>query len=262
MKTTNRVAKHPASFPKLILDIVDLVLFEYDSVFEIVPRRLLDPFVGIGGLGKLDWEGEVYGAEIEPEWALQARETGIITHVGDSRHLPWPDGHFGVICTSPTYGNRLADSYAPDLSDPKHRKRRSYRIYLQRELSQGNTGALHWGEEYRALHAQVWKESVRLLAEGGLFILNVKDHFRKKELQEVTDWHVAQLKRLGLVELERERIHLKGDQNTATMRKKGIEVVDFEWLVILRKVSKQCDQPKTPPQNGLGLGSIYTQEGA
>ena len=173
---TNEVTrkKHPASFPRKILDVIDqlLVLFALDS--SGVPRRLLDPFAGIGGVADLSWDGETYGVEIEPEWAEEARARGIITHTGDSRHLPWPNGFFGAICTSPTYGNRLADSYAPDLSDPKHGKRRSYRIYLGRPLTPGNSGAMHVGDDYWKLHRSVWADCVRVLAPGGLFLLNIK----------------------------------------------------------------------------------------
>ena len=229
--------KHPASFPKKILDVVDQILAQLAFALIWVPARILDPFVGIGGIGGLNWDGEIYGVEIEPEWAEQARARGIITHTGDARRLPWPDGFFGAICTSPTYGNRLADSYAPDLSDPKHGKRRSYRIYLGRPLTSGNSGAMHVGDDYRNLHRSVWADCVRVLAPGGLFLLNIKDHSRNGELQGVPDWHVKTLEGLGLVLLERKEVPLRGDQNTATMRKLGVAVVDYELVIVFQKPS-------------------------
>jgi hypothetical protein len=49
---------------------------------------------------------------------------------------------------------------------------------LGRPLTPGNSGALQWGEEYRALHVAVWTECRRVLKPGGIFVLNVKDHIR------------------------------------------------------------------------------------
>lgn len=228
------VRKHPASFPSRIIDAINAVL-EKHEVAPDIPNRLLDPFVGIGGVAKVKWEGEILGIELEIEWAEQAAETGIETYRGDSRDLPWEDGHFGAICTSPTYGNRLADSYLPDLTDAKHSKSRSYTIYLGKPLTDGSSGAMHWGDEYREFHATVWAECVRVLHGGGLFILNVKDHSRSGVRQRVTRWHVETLKSLGLEVVDTVKVPLRGDQNTATMRKKGIDVVDFEWVIALRK---------------------------
>lgn len=237
------IKRHPASFPPKILDVIDLLLEQFDNALLWVPSRLLDPFAGIGGVADLSRDGETYGVEIEPEWAEQAMARGVITHIGDSRHLPWPDAFMGAICTSPTYGNRLADKYFPNMSDSKHRKRRSYRIYLGRPLTPGNSGAMHVGDDYRNLHRSVWAECVRVLAPGGLFILNIKDHSRNGVLQGVPDWHVKTLEGLGLVLLERKEVPLRGDQNTATMRKLGVAVVDYELVIVFQKPSldASCD---------------------
>lgn len=226
--------KHPASFPNRIIEAIDSALEKHILTPE-VPRRLLDPFLGIGGIAKINWEGEILGVEIEVEWAEQAGEAGVETYLGDSRDLPWEDGHFGVICTSPTYGNRLADSYLPDVTAAKHRKRRSYTIYLGKPLTWGNSGAMHWGYEYQYFHEKVWTQCVRVLHSGGYFLLNIKDHNRKGVRQKVTQWHVETLQNLGLDVVEKVKVPLRGDQNTATMRKKGIDVVDFEWVIVLRK---------------------------
>ena len=226
--------RHPATFSEPILRVINKLLSQHGGGLDI-PLRLLDPFVGVGGVAGVDWDGEKYGVELEAEWAEQATEKGIVTHVGDSRNLPWAAGYFGIICTSPAYGNRLADGYAPDLTDPKHKKRRSYRIDLGRRLSPGNGGSMHWGDEYRTLHAQVWKECVRVLCPGGLLVLNVKDHYRKGVLEEVGRWHLETLLDLGMEVVAEEKVPLRGDQNTATMRARGVRVVDCETVTVLRK---------------------------
>ena len=234
MTKKDKKTKHPATFPASILEIIDFLLHIH-WISPLVPMRLLDPFVGIGGIADLEWSGGLYGVEIETEWAIQAEERGITTHTGDSRKMPWPDEHFGGICTSPAYGNRLADGYAPDMSDPKHKSRRSYRIDLGRELSAGNGGSLPWGHDYRALHRAVWDECWRVLAPGGLLLLNIKNHVRNGELQEVAKWHLEVLRGLGFVVLEMHALELRGDQNTASMRKRGLKVVDHEFVYVLRK---------------------------
>ncbi len=232
--TDNPIIPHPASFPPQIINSIRPRLHRLVDTDE-VGVRLLDPFVGIGGVEALGLPWEYHGVEIEQEWGVQAEARGISVHHGDARDLPWSDEYFGVICTSPAYGNRMADAYAPDLSNPKHRKRTSYRIFLGRPLTEGNGGAIHWGEAYRELHVAIWRESVRVLKPGGVFILNCKDHSRKKEIRPVTAWHVGVLVNLGLEPLEASPIWLRGNQNTATMRKRGIQVVDNEWVIALRK---------------------------
>ncbi len=229
--------KHPAPFSTKILDVADDMLAAH-SFSGAVPKRTLDPFAGIGGIADLREGGEIYGVEIEPEWATQARERGVITHVGDSRCLPWPDGYFGAVCTSPTCGNHLADDYAPDISATKHkkrRKRRSYRTDLERPLTPGNSGAHRWGEEYRALHLAVWAECVRVLHPGGLMVLNTRDHFRKRKHQAVTSWHLHTLDALGLRFVDIVEVLLWGELDTAPLRKRGVYFVDNEWVIVLRK---------------------------
>ena len=72
------------------------------------------------------------------------------TTTGDSGQMHYPDVTFDAICTSPTYGNRMADHHEARDGSPRD----TYRHVLGRPLTPGNSGALHWGdgiagEEYR-----------------------------------------------------------------------------------------------------------------
>jgi len=225
---------HPAPFPAKVLNPIRALMSKYGDP-DLAEGRLLDPFCGVGTVVQLGPPWECFGCEIEREWAAQAQDVGVAVHVGTAEKMPWPDGHFSAVVTSPAYGNRLADSYAPDMSDPKHRHRRSYRISLGRPLSDGSGASVYWGAKYRSIHQAVWQECVRILALGGLFILNCKDHMKRGELQPVTEWHVRTLLELGLEPVTARPVQLVGDQNTNTMRARGIQVIDHEWLVVLRK---------------------------
>lgn len=194
---------HPARFTSTLIPVFAEILRARDV------RRVLDPFAGTGRVHELGEYGFVtVGVEIEPEWAgLHER-----TQVGDALHLPFDDGSFDAIVTSPCYGNRLADSH--NASDPE--RRRSYTHDLGRTLSAGSSGGMQWGDEYRAFHAAAWGEAWRVLEPGAVFVLNVKDHIRGGERQYVAGWHVTELCRQGfelLYHLEIEAPSLRAGTN-------------------------------------------------
>jgi SAM-dependent methyltransferase/transposase len=171
---------HPARFSDNLLPIFAAALVGYDFV--------LDPFAGTGRIHELP--NHTYGVELEPEWAALHPDT----IVGSALDLPFDDCEFDAICTSPTYGNRLADHH--QASDPE--RRRSYTHDLGRPLTPDNSGVMHWGDTYREFHEQAWAEAVRVLRHGGRFVLNIKDHIRDGVQQPVCAWHVATLTDLGL----------------------------------------------------------------
>jgi SAM-dependent methyltransferase len=181
--------KHPAPFSSSILRVVKDLLDERFAGQKTV--KVLDPFAGTGRVHLLQGYGyTTTGVELEPEWAALSEWT----EVGTALKLRWRRGSFDAIVTSPTYGNRLADSY--DAVDPE--SRHSYHFDLGRELTSGNSGAMHWGDNYRDFHEKAWSEAVRVLKPRSRFILNIKDHLRDGAWQDVSAWHTQTLIDLGL----------------------------------------------------------------
>lgn len=183
-KTVTKTAvKHPSPYSVGLIPLFAELLEGH--------TRVLDPMAGIGKIHKLQNFGfETAGVELEHEWAEQHPDTVV----GNALMLPYDDSSFDAICVSPTYGNRMADSHnAQDGS-----VRRSYTHDLGRKLHSQNSGAMHWGPAYRVLHAQAWPEAIRVLRDGGLFVLNVSDHMRKGRRQPVSAWHAGTLMANGL----------------------------------------------------------------
>jgi SAM-dependent methyltransferase len=186
---------HPAPFSDAILPVMA-------SLLDSRHRSVLDPFAGVGRIHELpalvDWQMDTTGVEIEPEWAALHERT----LVGNAVALDFADGEFDAVVTSPTYGNRLADSHnARDGS-----LRRSYTHDLGRKLSEKNSGSLHWGEAYREFHRIAWREAARVLRPGGRLVLNISDHIRQGKRQYVSSWHVETIISLGLVLVDATRV--------------------------------------------------------
>ena len=211
------VPPHPARYTEALLPIM--------ARYLTGSRRILDPFGGVGGVFKLAaWlpGSQIEAIEIEPEWAAADKR---ITH-GNALALPWAAGYFDAICTSPAYGNRMADHHeARDAS-----RRHTYRHALGRPLSSDNAGALQWGEKYRQFHRQAWAEARRVLRAGGLFVLNCKDHVRAGQVQPVTEWHIDELQRQGFALVDRVQVACPGQRHGAN----GHLRIDFETVAVLR----------------------------
>lgn len=169
--------RHPAKFTDSIL----LAIQPYISHVDLV----LDPFAGTGKLRNI--APLAFLNELEPEWAIQGKSSESRVTIGNALWLPYAARTFDVICTSPCYGNRMADHH-----DAKDKSRRNtYTHALGRKLNPENAGQLQWGDEYKRVHRLAWQESDRVLKPGGLFILNVSDHIRKGKPIYVSEWHLS-----------------------------------------------------------------------
>ena len=179
--------RHPAKYTDCLLPIFSIYLNYMDKV--------LDPFAGTGKLREVLPNAVLL--EIEQEWAAMNKSI-----VADSQYMPFRTGTFDAICTSPTYGNRMADHFN-DHQLHKNYVRNTYRHCLGRPLNKNNSGRMQWGKKYRNLHINVWKECRRVLKRNGLFILNISDHIRLGKHIEVSSWHVKVLEILGFRMLKR-----------------------------------------------------------
>ena len=192
--------KHPAKFTDSFIPIFAKLLTGYDNV--------IDP---MGGTGKLSlikdfgWNGSITINEIEPEWIDTSPHKDKIDSISyfDASNTNYKNEQFDAICTSPTYGNRMADHHiAKDNS-----KRNTYTRTLGRQLSDGNTGKLQWGEEYRNKHIDIYKECYRILKTSGIFIINISNHIRKGEEIDVCGWTKQQINDIGFVLVDEIKIN-------------------------------------------------------
>lgn len=203
---------NPAKWSDKVLAVIEPVV-EAERLRLGHEPRILDPFAGTGKIHILGTK--TVGVEIEPEWALHHPRT----RVGDSRFLRKMfrrSKPFNLVITSCTYGNRMADHHdAQERCKPcgatgtlrgkkcqkcdgkgrREYRRNTYRHYLERELSEGSSAGMQWGDEYREFHRAIWEQIPDILEPGGAFILNVSDHYRtlkkgdEPTLIRVSDWH-------------------------------------------------------------------------
>lgn len=215
--------QHPAKY-------TDALLTTFARMLQ-GSTRVLDPFSGTGKVFLLEhWlpNAQIEAVEIEPEWAALHQKTTL----GNALHLPWPDEYFDAIVVSPAYGNRMADSLTPATSKYI---RIGYADKIGRKLHQDNAGAMDWGDKYRDLHIAAWTEARRVLQPGGKFVLNIKDHYRNKKLQPVTDWHISALQDLGFVLVE----HVKVDCPGMRYGRNGQSRVDYESVILFHLPTKE-----------------------
>jgi tRNA G10 N-methylase Trm11 len=179
--------KHPAVYTDSFLPIFAKLLEG--------SKKVLDPFAGTGKLAKIKnfgFTGLVVCNELESEWTKTSPYPVDEWRIGDARDLSWCVD-IDAVCTSPTYGNRMADSHnAKDSS-----RRITYTHYLGRKLTDGNSGKMQWGENYKKLHEDVWSECLKTLPVGGKLIINISNHIRNGKEIDVVGWHEECVKKIG-----------------------------------------------------------------
>lgn len=182
---------HPARFSDPIID-------ELRKLSVGITGTVLDPFAGTGKVHQLERRGlKTVGVEIEPEWA----EMHPNTVVGNALRLPFADRSFDAVITSPSYGNRMADSH--DAKDGS--RRHTYTHVLGRKLHNDNSGAMQWGPEYKHFHLKAWMEAWRVLKNRSSktrMIVNISNHIRNGEEVDVTEWHMFALEAVGFRQLD------------------------------------------------------------
>lgn len=186
---------HPAKFTdNLIPEIANMLS-------DINHGRILDPFAGTGKIAlikRYNFNGTVYANEIEPEWIANNEFGCDVITMQDAEFLDYPECYFDAICTSPTYGNRMADHHvAKDGS-----KRLTYTHCLGRQLNNENTGKMQFGDDYINKHVKIYRHLFTLVKWGGYFILNIKNHIRKGEEIDVVGFHKKALSDVGFMEIQ------------------------------------------------------------
>lgn len=216
--------KHPAKYGIEILGELDRQLSFYR-----VEGRILDPFAGVGGIHALqtpDGKRLTWAIEIEPEWAAVSALHGP-TVCADFFDLEFTERYAAVV-TSPTYGNRMADTY--DGRDGS--KRVTYTTTLGRPLTEGSSARMQWGDEYRDFHQRAWRRVFDdVLDHDGVFLLNIKDHIRDGKKQPVTAWHKAICKSIGFTFIADVAVGVRGMGFGAN----GKSRVESEHILVMRK---------------------------
>ena len=181
------MVKHPAKFTDIFIPIFAEKLKGFNLV--------LDPFAGTGKIAdikKYGWQGKIIGNEIEPEWATNPDIDEW--HICDAERMDYlKDKSIDAICTSPTYGNRMADHF--EAKDDSHRI--TYRHYLGRILNENNTGRMQWGTKYKDKHKKIFNEFKRVIKDTGIIIINVSDHVRAGKIIPVVGWYIYELSNIG-----------------------------------------------------------------
>lgn len=216
------MAKHPATYTNSFIPIFAELL--------IGCKNVLDIFAGVGKLALIKehgYTGKVVCNELEPEWANTTTYDVDEWHIGDAASMLWAnDNSFDAICTSPTYGNRMADHHnAKDGS-----RRITYTHCLGRQLDERNTGRMQWGTEYCKKHIDVYKECKRVLKPDGLMIVNISDHIRQKRVVNVVDWHKSTLFLFGFTPIKYIIIETRRMRYGSNAKSR----VPVEWILVFK----------------------------
>ncbi len=215
--------RHPAVYSNNFIEIFSKLLQGRKNV--------LDPFAGTGKIALIKdygFKGEIYCNEIEPDYSELENYPVDKWFYADAEHLDVVD--IDAICTSPTYGNRMADHHeAKDNS-----KRITYRHCLGKPLKEGNTGKMQYGDIYRNKHISIYKNLYRILNNEGIFILNISNHIRKGEEIDVVNFHKSVLEEIGFSFSHQISVETKRMRFGKNSEKR----VKYEYILVFEKLIK------------------------
>ena len=174
--------RHPARYSDALLP----VMAQYLANGMLV----LNPFGGVGGINRMAYTGAHF-VTVEIEERVCVHSAGSRRVCADAQALPFASETFDAICTSPTYGNRMADTYVDES------ERNTYTAAFGFELHPHNSGRMQWGHAYRTLHQIIYAECYRTLKKGARLIVNISDHIRDGKQLPVAAWHYLALDELG-----------------------------------------------------------------
>ena len=189
---------HPAKYTDSFIPIFARLLKGCDVV--------LDPFGGTGKINRIKafgFSGKIICNEIEPDFAkLEDKDCICFVdkwNIGDAEKMDFlNDKSVDAICTSPTYGNRMADHFKTN----SNRKYMTYTHCIGHDLNDGNTGKMQYGEAYREKHLKIYKECSRVCKDGGKFICNVSNFIRGGVEIDVVSFHKEALQFNGFKIIE------------------------------------------------------------
>ncbi len=214
--------KHPAKYSK--------VLFPYilECLKHFAGRKIgiVDNMGGIGGVHQIrtdDWF--TVALEIEWDWACQHPSNVC----GDTLHPPFQPQIFDAIVVSIVYYNRMSDHHnAKDGS-----KRNTYTHVIGHELHENNAGKIQWNDEAREFSTNMAKSILECLkrSKDARFVLNISDHIRKGEIQEVTKWHIELFESLGMKVVEHHKVQTRRNRQgrNGNLRVDHESVISFGW---------------------------------
>ena len=209
---------HPAQWTDGVLDVAAAIL--RDTVDVDRGLRVLDPMAGLGGaLSLRSMLGSHVDVVVSDIHVWDGAHPAVVQ--GDAAELPHDDGVFGAVVTSPPFGNRLADRLSVDGD-----QRLTYADRRGADAEEGDVSGMQWGDAYRRAMTAVWAECCRVLAPGGVLVVEVKDHIREGRWIEVAEWHTLTLTGLGMEPVALRHVTAAGVRGVANQhRRVGVTTV-------------------------------------
>lgn len=222
MKAAAISVAHPCPWTIEVLDEVARELNLEAERLGLPRLAVIDPCAGTGErvFNHPTYQEHVYiGLELEESFIAAP----WVQH-GNARHIPYGAGSFDAYATSFVFPNGMCDSFISSEADDsyrmtyshKARKNRGDRTYV---LHADHAGRYSWArgskkaeQRWKELHVDFIREGIRVLKPGGLFIVEMKDHWAGDELVPVAAWLIDRFVELGCTLEGVTRIPVRGNR--------------------------------------------------